>query len=86
MEIYEVFEIEWPSRVIITPPQGLFLNFPAALAYLQACTTPLYDRYMVIIRTRALKEWPPSPTEFFVDNILIYYKQIEDKFVEIETY
>jgi len=82
MEIYEVFEVEWPSRFIVTPPHGLFTNFAAAETYLQACFTPMYDRHMVIIRTRALDNWPPSSTEFFNDNKLTYYKQVDGKFVE----
>lgn len=84
MDIFEVFEIEWPSRNIITPPHGLFTNFAAAEAYLKDCITPIYDRYMVIIRTRALDHWPVSSTTFFSDNELTYYRQSDNAFVEIE--
>lgn len=83
MQIFEVYEVEWPSRKVITPPHGLFTNAKAAEAYLQSCLTPLYERYMVIVKTRALDNWPPNATEYFNENELTYYVQHEgNQFLE----
>jgi hypothetical protein len=81
MEIYEVFEVQWPSMEPASH-STLFTNFIAAEKYMQSYTSWIYERHMAIRKAKAFDNWPLAPVEFFDDNEITYYKQVDGKFVE----
>ena len=81
--IFEVCEIEWPSRYVKVGAHSVFSNFEAAEAYVKETWTPMYDRHMVIIETDMLDRWPAFIQDFTATgNILTYYSQNEKNVVK----
>ncbi len=73
--VFQVNEVEWPSKYVIGNNHGIFSNFEAAENYVKETYTPEYDRHMVIIATDMLDNWPTMLHEYNGMNDLTYYHQ-----------
>lgn len=79
MKVFEVYEVQWPSRHITSPSHGVFAKFEVAESYVKETYTPIYDRHMVIIEVEVREEWPSVKMSDLP--ILTYYKQLDGQVV-----